>query len=197
VKKEILKEKNKELEKKMEELSPDIPHSLQVQKLSFSIFDQMREYHQLDDEARFLLGGACLLHDLGLSKSAIKHHKISQQMIKKIEFHYLDKYEKELIALISRYHRKAHPQARHKSFIRLEDKDKNMVSRLSAIIRIADGLDRSHTSAVESIKVEKKGGGFRFILKGKISETDLYGFNKKKDLFEEVFGGKVEAIWES
>ena len=57
MKKETLKKKNKELEKKMEELSPDIPHSLQVRNLAFSIFDQIGEEHQLDDYARFLLGG--------------------------------------------------------------------------------------------------------------------------------------------
>ena len=178
----------------MEELSPDIPHSLQVRKLSFSIFDRMEECHQLDDYARFLLGGACLLHDLGLSKSATKHHKVSQQMIEEINFNCLDKQEKELIALISRYHRKAYPQAKHKSFGRLKDKDKDMVSKLSAIIRVADGLDRSHSSNIKSLKVEKKGGMFQFIFKkGEVSETDLYGFNKKKDLFEKVFDCSLEA----
>ena len=198
MKKETLKKKNKELEEKMEELSPDVPHSLQVRNLAFSIFDQMEEYHQLDDYARFLLGGACLLHDLGLSKSPTKHHKVSQQMIEEVGFHCLDKHERELIALISRYHRKAYPQAKHKSFNRLKRKDKNMVSKLSAIIRVADGLDRSHSSSVKSIKVEKKGGGFRFVLKeGEVSEIDLYGFNKKKDLFEEVFDCPLEAVWEN
>ncbi|MBT9131495.1 MAG: Guanosine-5'-triphosphate,3'-diphosphate pyrophosphatase [candidate division WS2 bacterium] len=193
-----MEKKNKELEKKMNELSPDIPHSLQVKKLSFSIFDQLQECHQLDNYARFLLGGACLLHDLGLAASPTKHHKVSQKMINEISFHYLDEHEKTLIALIARYHRKAHPGRKHKGFGNLKNKEKDMVNKLSAIIRVADGLDRDHASSIKDIKIKKKGGAWRFILKGgEISETNLYGFNKKKGLLEEIFDCSVEAIWEN
>jgi exopolyphosphatase/guanosine-5'-triphosphate,3'-diphosphate pyrophosphatase len=194
-----MEKKIKELEKKMEELSPDAPHSLQVRKLSFSIFDQLQECHQLDSYARFLLGGACLLHDLGLATSLIKHHKISQKMINEISFNYLDEHERALIAVIARYHRKAHPSREHKGFSNFKNKERDMISKLSAIIRVADGLDRAHANSVENIKI-KKDGIWRFILKGKgegTSEIDLYGFNKKKGLLEEVFDCSAEAIWES
>jgi exopolyphosphatase/guanosine-5'-triphosphate,3'-diphosphate pyrophosphatase len=185
--------KIKEIEDKAKDLSPEFEHSQQVRKLAALIFDLLKNYHGLNQHSRFLLEGSALLHDLGLSVSVQNHNKISQRMIRDIDFEYVDKSERKLMANISRYHTKALPNPKHKTYSGLTEQEKNCVSKLAAILRIADGLDRNHTNSVKDIKVRKQNEKIIFILKGNISDTDIYGFNKKKDLFEKEFGYIAEV----
>ncbi len=186
----ILKTKSKEIEEKMEKISPVIEHSLQVKKLALLIFDQLKNIHKMKEYEKFLLGSAAMLHDIGLSKQVKNHHKISQKMIRKIPFKLVNKHDILLIGNIARYHRKACPNKKHSTYISLNEKDKNIVRKLSSIIRIADGLDRNHINNVENIQIEKKDNRFIFHIKwkNKVSKIDMFGFNKKKNLFEQEFG---------
>ena len=56
-----------------------------------------------------------------------------------------------LVALISRYHRRTGPGGRHPEFAALPPEDQAIVRRLSGLLRVADGLDRGHTAAVENV----------------------------------------------
>ncbi len=192
-----LLKKTKEIERKAEEITPELQHSLQVRRLALLIFDILKGHHKLDEHSRFLLEGAALLHDVGLSVSVAGHNKISQRMIRDIDFKYVDKRERNLIANISRYHTKSLPDPKHKTYSGLTEQEKDWVRKLSGILRIADGLDRGHTSSVKDIRIKKQHGKMLFIIEGDVSDTDIYGFNKKKDLFEKEFGFSVRLIKES
>ncbi len=55
--------------------------------------------------------------------------------------------------MYARYHRKSHPKSSHDEFMILPKDWRVIVNKLSAILRIADALDRTHNSLVNTVKV--------------------------------------------
>src|SRR5690606_18169880 len=85
------------------------------------------------------------------------HHKHSYYVIRNSErlLGFTD-HEIELIAVVARYHRKSDPRPRHPEFSGLSKSDRRVVSVLAGILRIAIGLDRTHSSIVEAVRVEQR-----------------------------------------
>lgn len=126
-------------------------HSRQDARLAVRIFDQTFDLHHLDDEYRDLLICAGLLHDIGYVEGYWGHHKTAYKHILKANLPGLTERERRIVANVARYHRGAKPKLSHSGFASLDDDDREIVTILSAILRLADGLDRSHTDAVQDI----------------------------------------------
>src|SRR5262249_32196279 len=62
-----------------------------------------------------------------------------------------DSAELDIVANLARYHRKAHPTAKHPTFSQLSTFQQDVVRKLSAILRIADALDYDHQSRIKDI----------------------------------------------
>jgi exopolyphosphatase/guanosine-5'-triphosphate,3'-diphosphate pyrophosphatase len=129
----------------------DRRHVEHVRKLALQLFEQLGETLGCGPEEQLLLEAASLLHDVGQLVSYPKHHKHSYSLITHAERLGLAPRERELVALISRYHRKSGPRRKHPEFATLPDTDQEIVRRLSGIRRVADGLDRGHSAAVDSV----------------------------------------------
>jgi len=129
---------------------PDPRHAAQVTKLALALFDKLKGLHCLEARDRFLLGVTAMLHDIGWARAAGGgHHKHSRDMIMEAELPGLTEAERTLCALTARYHTKAEPDAsRHKRFGKLSKKERAIVSWLAAILRVADGLDCTHSGRV-------------------------------------------------
>lgn len=169
-------------------------HQLHVRDLALQLFEQLKSLHKLPDNRTELLRYAGVLHDIGWMETTRGHHKASFRMIQKIRFHGFTSQEKIQIALIARYHRKAFPSKKHEVFSELPKDRKQIVRKLSALLRFADGFDRSHTQSVETLECE--------ITSRKIictayasfpSALDQEGAEKKKDLLEFIFGKRVDV----
>lgn len=167
-------------------------HMIQVARLSTMIFDQLKSLHKLGEQERFILEAAALAHDIGFLVNESSHHKTSRDLILENDFPGIDERSKGMIALVARYHRKAVPKMKHKAFASLDSGDRKRVARLAAILRVADGLDRSHNNIVKELDCSIQSGLITIRLKtrGEYS-LDRYGGEKKKSLFEEVFGKKL------
>jgi exopolyphosphatase/guanosine-5'-triphosphate,3'-diphosphate pyrophosphatase len=108
------------------------------------------------------------------------------------DFPGLDEERKTIIALLARYHRRTKPKMKHKYFAALPPMKRKCVQKLAAILRIADGLDRSHTNAVNSVSCKIGETDIAFILHVRVnSSAELYAAQKKASLFEEVFSRHV------
>lgn len=172
----------------------DKEHSEQVLMLSLKIFGQISEDFKLSEKDEEYLEAAALLHDVGHSLSHAQHHRHSYYLIRNCELLGFNDEEIEIIANIARYHRKSHPKIKHDNYNKLSSKNKERVKRLAAILRIADGLDRSHSSKIKDIKIEKINSSYNFILYTENEhppELEIWGANMRKELFEEVFQKKV------
>lgn len=171
----------------------DAHHAQHTSNLALKIFDDMWSVHRLGQREREFLEYATILHEIGFFVSHAQHHRHSYYLIRNAELLGFTDNEKEIIANIARYHRKSHPKIKHEGFSRLSAADQGVVKKLSGILRLADGLDRTHQGRVTSVacKVVPR----KLILKVKSkSNTDLeeWALNMKKALFEEVFQRTVE-----
>lgn len=170
-------------------------HADQVAALALALFDRTQGIHRMGSWERELLEAAALLHEAGLFISHERHHQHSYYLVRNAELLGFREDEKEIIANVARYHRKSHPKAKHGEYARLGGKARAAVRGLSAILRIADGLDRTHSRAVADLRVSARNGlvRIRALARGDASiELELWGANRKKELFEEEFGARVE-----
>lgn len=178
--------------------SEDLVHSMQVAKLAGEIFDKTHgTLHHYDDQAREWLRYGALLHDIGYTISANKHHKHAFSIIMQSSMEGFIDEDRIIIANIARYHRGSIPKDKHDGFKLLKDRQtRELVNSLSAFLRIGDGLDRSHTSNINSmdILIDQEMRKTTFILhpRSLYCSTELYGANKKKELFEKTFRTQAE-----
>lgn len=170
----------------------DEQHGLTVAQHAMRLFDETRHIHHLDEEAKMLLEVAGILHDIGRFINVNSHHKHSQYLISATPIVGLTEGQRSVVAHIARYHRKTFPTQKHDSFSRLAPKDRVTVTKLSAILRIADSLDVEHGAKIKSFDLDLKKKKMVITLTG---EGDLllvkWALLRKCDLFEEVFGVKV------
>ena len=135
-------------------------HAQQVARLALSIFDQTRSVHGLGDREREWLEFAALLHDVGVHISYDRHHRHSYYLIKNGGLRGFEPQEIEVIALVARYHRQATPKKSHEGYGDLNGTLRGTVKVLSAIVRLAEGLDRSHAQALAGIDLFPRGDDY-------------------------------------
>jgi exopolyphosphatase / guanosine-5'-triphosphate,3'-diphosphate pyrophosphatase len=135
-------------------------HAQQVARLALSIFDQTRSVHGLGDHEREWLEYAALLHDVGVHISYDRHHRHSYYLIKNGGLRGFEPQEIEVIALVARYHRQATPKKSHDGYGDLNGTLRSVVRVLSAMVRLAEGLDRSHAQAVSGIDLFPRGDDY-------------------------------------
>ena len=166
-------------------------HSHHVATLATSLFDQTHPLHGMDDRAREWLEYAALLHDVGYVINPRQHHKHSYYLITNSDLAGFTVEEIDLIANVARYHRRALPCSRHLPYQALPQHRRRLVETLSAILRIADGLDRSHFSIIQDVRVTLGHQVNLDLHASGDSELEIWTARSRADLFHRVFGRAV------
>ncbi|OGL42323.1 MAG: hypothetical protein A2161_13120, partial [Candidatus Schekmanbacteria bacterium RBG_13_48_7] len=171
----------------------DRKHCEHVASLSQQLFDQLKDLHKLDDECSEYLKAGAKLHDIGYHISHSSHHKHSDYIIRNSELLGFNQNEIAIIANIARYHRKSHPKKRHKDYFLLSPKTRDIIRRLAALLRVADSLDRSHAKKIMRIDVSNTKDAVILNINNLNGDLNLeiWDFERRKGLFEEVFGKKI------
>jgi exopolyphosphatase/guanosine-5'-triphosphate,3'-diphosphate pyrophosphatase len=169
-------------------------HAEQVARLAASLFDQLTALHGLDVRYRELLKYACLLHDAGYLISHKSHHKHSYYLIRNGGLQGFSEPEIEMIANLARYHRKGRPKKSHYSYQNLDEADRPAIRRLIPLMRLANALDRTHYSVVDSItcRVEKRRVQL-LVHTCKDAELELWTAGLHRGAFEKEFGLPIEV----
>lgn len=174
-------------------------HAETVLALSRQLFDQTKSLHGLGARARVLLEAAALLHDVGVTVSNDGHHKHSQYLIQASELVGLGDEDKQLVALLARYHRKSPPSREHEEFTALRRKERLLVERLAALLRVADALDRQHASLVRNVSVHVREDVVE--IRPSLGDRrdsrltlEIRAVEEKGALFAQVFGKPVRLI---
>lgn len=128
-------------------------HAAHITRLALALFDGTRELHGLGPREREWLEFGALLHDIGGHISYESHHKHSYYLIKHGELRGFDPEEIEVIGLVARYHRQALPKKTHEGFGGLKRPLRRTVRILGALLRLAEGLDRSHAQVIRALSV--------------------------------------------
>jgi exopolyphosphatase / guanosine-5'-triphosphate,3'-diphosphate pyrophosphatase len=170
--------------------SPD--HAFHVAQLAEVLFDQLQKDHGLSARHRLLLRLAAILHEVGGFVSSRSHHKHSYYLIANSEIFGLRRAELQIVALVARYHRRSLPRPTHLEYMMLDRDSRIAVSKLAAILRVADALDRGHAQQIRDIRVERQGEDFLIFVQG-VPDLALErrALAVKADLFEEIYGLRV------
>ncbi|MFO7800281.1 HD domain-containing protein [Rhodohalobacter sp.] len=170
-------------------------HSIHVAEIALKLFDELSDELNLEFEDRELLEYASFMHDIGYHISHRKHHKHALYIINNADLKGFKEEEIDVMANVARYHRRSTPKSRHSHYKKLDKNVKNRVEKLSAILRVADGLDRSHFQNVRDLEVVKSNGQIKLNIE---TETDpnleIWGAMRKRFLFEEVTGKELKII---
>jgi exopolyphosphatase / guanosine-5'-triphosphate,3'-diphosphate pyrophosphatase len=163
-------------------------HARHVCRLSLIFFDQLQPLHNLSIVERQWLEAAALLHDIGWSQAGQAHHKASLQIILQEGMPGWSDEELLIVANTARYHRKSPPRSKHRYFARLSTAQQETVTKLAAILRLADGLDRLHDASVTQVTCRLEDQRV-FITLPAVSDaaTALVGLEHKKELFEAFY----------
>jgi exopolyphosphatase/guanosine-5'-triphosphate,3'-diphosphate pyrophosphatase len=173
----------------------DEPHAQQVTVIALSLFDTLGLPFNLTKPERKLLEAAAMLHDSGYFISYGSHHKHSYHLIRHAELFGFTPREREITALVARYHRKSLPKRKHEAFHALEENDQRTVARLGGILRLADGLDRRRSGVIKTLSCQFKGANLTINLgTSEDVSVEIFGATAKKDLFEKAFGCSVFFI---
>ena len=171
-------------------------HQRHVGRLALSLFERLAGVHRLAPSDRDILYAAAILHSIGRFVAESGHHKHSAYLIRNSPLPGWRGDERELVAQVARYYRRAMPKPSHLEFSALLPGEKHRVEVLASILRIADGLDERGLGVVGDVTIRREDGRIAIVAQ---AEGDVSGelgaamFNA--DLFERTFG--VRATFES
>ena len=90
------------------------------------------------------------------------------------------------------------PKRKHPNFGNLDRSLRDQIVRLSAILRVADGLDRGHVGTVDDVRVRWLQRAIRITpsaVKGAgAPRLELWGAHRKSQLLAKVAGVPVEIV---
>jgi exopolyphosphatase/guanosine-5'-triphosphate,3'-diphosphate pyrophosphatase len=171
----------------------DEAHGMQVATLCMLFYEAFRKEHGMGDREKLYLQVAALLHDIGYFIRATGHHKHGQYIIQNSEIFGLSLDELNMVAQIVRYHRTTRPLREHAEFNLLDQEQRLVVLKLSAILRIGDALDRSHHQRVKDFTLVFRDDEEMLIEVTAIGdiEAERQALKQKGDVFEDVFGYRL------
>jgi exopolyphosphatase / guanosine-5'-triphosphate,3'-diphosphate pyrophosphatase len=169
-----------------------LDHAQQVSRIALAIFDQTRSVHGLGDRERDWLDYGALLHDVGVHISYERHHRHSYYLIKNGDLRGFAPEEIEIIALIARYHRQATPKKSHEGYGDLNGSTRRAVKALSAMVRLAEGLDRSHSQALAGVDLYPRSDDYLARLRTNgDAELELWAAHRHVAPLERILGKPI------
>lgn len=175
----------------------DEEHGRFVANFASRIFLQSLSLHNLTEKELLILEAASLLHDIGHFINTIDHDKHGYYILMNTPLVGLSAKEQEILATVVRYHRKDSFSSPDEVFKSLSQNDRATVSKLCALMELADALDISHTARLQDLILEQEDSRWKLIL---VSPDTLllekWWVEKRKSLFQDVFGVQLTVeVW--
>jgi exopolyphosphatase/guanosine-5'-triphosphate,3'-diphosphate pyrophosphatase len=103
--------------------------------------------------------------------------------------------ETAVLACLGRFHKRGSPKPSFEPFTQLSSNDRDRVTRLVALLQVADALDRSHGGPVRDIEVYTNPGLVEVVVHADDDiDLELWGLRRKRELFARVFGCRLEVV---
>jgi exopolyphosphatase/guanosine-5'-triphosphate,3'-diphosphate pyrophosphatase len=170
----------------------DEPHARNVAALAVQLFDELVGEHGLGRRERLLLQVTALLHDVGTYVNLRAHHKHSHYILSVSEIFGLTRDDMQVIANVARYHRRSVPQRSHLPFITLDSEQRVLVSKLAAILRLANALDSDHLQKVSAVRLLREQERWTLEVEGAGDLTlERLASLSRSDLLTDVFGHRL------
>jgi exopolyphosphatase/guanosine-5'-triphosphate,3'-diphosphate pyrophosphatase len=165
-------------------------HGRKVARLANDLFVGFQHVHRLPANYGRLLEAAAYLHDTGHYVSDTRHHKHSYYLVANSELPGFTLNERELIANLCRYHRKALPTPEHPNLQVLGAEERRAVTYLIPLLRLADSLDRSHGQRIRSLEVRQRESDFLIGLNVPADtdvDLEIWAAERLADIFRQIY----------
>lgn len=160
-----------------------------LENIALTIFDGMKKVHGMGRRERFLLQLAVILHDCGKFINMTNVGDCSYNIIMNTEIIGLSHQEREIVAYVVRFNHgrfQYYEELAHNTTLSKEAY--MIIAKLTAILRISGGLDKSHKQKMKKITTELKDNKFIICFSG---QQDIFyekeSFEKKAAFFGEVY----------
>jgi exopolyphosphatase / guanosine-5'-triphosphate,3'-diphosphate pyrophosphatase len=165
-----------------------VTHARKVAELAHRLFESLQALHKLPPALGKLLEAAAYLHDIGHYVSDTAHHKHSYYLVINSDLPGFTDTERQMIALLCRYHRRAMPVSRHSPFQTLDPESRRAILLLTPLLRIADSLDRSHEQRVSDLQVQLRNASVAIALEsGRDTDLEMWAAERVADSFRETY----------
>lgn len=127
-------------------------HAEHIWKLSESLFEQLQPAHKITEDVYNVFKTAALLHDIGVSIGYYAHHSHSFYIIFNSNIKGLSHKEMLMAAFAASMHRSSKikiDESRFSSMLSLREKE--IVEKLGAILKISESLDRRLDSSIKGV----------------------------------------------
>lgn len=160
-----------------------------LEDIATTIFDSMKKVHGLGKRERLYLCLAAILHDCGKYISLMNIGETSYDIIMATEIIGLSHREREMVASIVRFNHSDFTYKERVSNRRATDQDTYLiVAKLTAILRLASSLDRSHKQKFKDLKAVLRDNELHLSAETTEDTTlELSYFATKAEFFQEVF----------
>lgn len=184
----LSRDQRKTVEQMAQRYGVQVSHARKVAELAHKLFEGLQPLHKLPPNTGKLLEASAYLHDIGHFVSDSSHHKHSYYLVAHSDMPGFTDHERQIVALLCRYHRRSMPTVRHTSFQSMDPDSRRTVTLLSPLLRIADSLDRSHEQRVLDMNVNLKNGDVTIGIDSKVdTDLDLWAAERTVDVFREAY----------
>jgi exopolyphosphatase / guanosine-5'-triphosphate,3'-diphosphate pyrophosphatase len=193
----LSRDQRKEVERVATRFGAVLKHARRVAAFSQFLFARLQPLHQLPLNYGRLLEAACYFCETGHYINDNAHHKHAYYIAANADLSGFRNREREFIAALCRYHRKAMPSPAHPEYQAVAADDRRALTLLIPILRLADNLDRSAEQDIELVSCDIQ--PTRVLVKLRSPrEPDLaeWAASRVSDVFHEVYGLNVTVTHE-
>lgn len=164
-------------------------HVEKVVEGALLIFDHLGKKQRLTKRHRLLLEMSAVLHDIGKAVNLEKHGECGSALILHMDLMGISEEEQKQLAVLIRYHEAGEPDLEDKEYLSLSRKGRIVVSKLLAVLQLANSLDCSHKQKLYEITVKQEGEILMLrALSRENAMLEEWVFQQVGSLFREVFG---------
>jgi exopolyphosphatase / guanosine-5'-triphosphate,3'-diphosphate pyrophosphatase len=191
---ELGRSQRREVERIAVKYAVPLRHARQVARFGHELFGALQPLHGLAPAYGRLLEAASFLYDVGHYVNDASHHKHSYYLVMNSDMPGFTAQERQFLANLCRYHRKALPAASHSNLDILSPEDRRTLLMLIPILRLADALDRGREQRVASIGIRSATGRVTLRIAGE-GDLDLerWAAQRVSDVFKSTYGSTLEV----
>ena len=171
--------------------SADEAHTADVMEKALLMFDKLAKSQGLTNRHRMLLEIAVLFHDTGKAIKVDQHDVYSAMLVASTDIIGLSSDEQKVVRLIVRYHEEDELDYQDEIYLSLAHHWRMVVSKLIAIMQLANAMDASHKQKLTQISLNMKSGEGKLRIRMVPKESYLlekWMFERHAPFFHDVFG---------
>jgi CHAD domain-containing protein len=175
----------------------DMAHARFVADLTLALFDITESIHQLSSDRRTLAEIAGTLHNIGLTTDPIKHDTVGRDILLENSLIGFDDTDRRILAFSTALHRKKHKPKRIEreiSTTNLPASVQRDAESITALVRIADGLDYSGDQSTKLISFQSEPEEIILTIEGPSANENAGRALYKSDMWMSTFQIPIEFV---